>query len=129
MGRCSCRQRGDVNVVAQDAALGHAASFGAFEHHAIERILAARATPRSLDEYVAEQTVRRVADALGEARTTPRDLAEYDRFPGAPQPCSAARTGDPKETPCPNDPAAETTRPTPATPPSTDSDATLTSSD
>src|SRR5271154_5237387 len=36
-----------------DAALGHAATFGAFEHLAIERILAARATPRSLDEYVA----------------------------------------------------------------------------
>ena len=48
-----------------DAALGHAAAFGAFEHHAVERILAARATPRSLDEYVAEETVRRVAEALG----------------------------------------------------------------
>ena len=112
-----------------DAALGHAASFGAFEHHAIERILAARATPRSLDEYVAEQTVRRVADALGDARTTPRDLAEYDRLPGASQPSGAARADDPKETSCPNDPAAETTRPTPVTPPSTDSDDTSTSSD
>jgi transposase len=69
-----------------DAALGHAASFGAFDHHAIERILATRATPRSLDEYVAEQTVHRVADALGQARTTPRDLTEYDRLPGAPEP-------------------------------------------
>jgi hypothetical protein len=106
-----------------DAALGHAATFGAFEHQAIERILAARATPRSLDEYVAEQTVRRVADALGEARTKPRDLAEYDRLPGA------ARAGDPKETPCPNDPAAETTRPKAATSPSTDSDDTSASSD
>jgi len=75
------------------------------------------ATPRSLDEYVAEQTVRRVADALGEARTTPRDLAEYDRLPGASQPSGAAHASDPKETPCPNDPAAETTRPTPATHP------------
>ena len=112
-----------------DAALGHAATFGAFEHLAIERILAARATPRSLDEYIAEHTVRRVTDALGETHTSPRDLAEYDRLPGAPQPAGAARADDPKETPCPNDPAAATTRPTPPTPPSTGSDDTSTSSD
>jgi hypothetical protein len=112
-----------------DAALGHAASFGAFEHLAIERILAARATPRSLDEYVAEETVRRVADALGETRTTPRDLAEYDRLPGAPLPPGVGRTDDPKETSCPNDPAAETTPPKPPTSPSTGSDDTSTSSD
>jgi transposase len=112
-----------------DAALGHAASFGAFEHQAIERILAARATPRALDEYVAEETVRRVADALGETRTAPRDLAEYDRLPGAPQPPGAARADDPKETSCPNDPAAETTPPKPPTSPSTGSGDTSTSSD
>jgi transposase len=112
-----------------DAALGHAASFGAFEHLAIERILAARATPRSLDEYVAEETVRRVADALGETRTAPRDLAEYDRLPGAPQPPGATRADDPTETSCPNDPAAETTPPKPPTSPSTGSDDTSTSSD
>jgi transposase len=112
-----------------DAALGHAASFGAFEHLAIERILTARATPRSLDEYVAEQTVRRIAGALGEGRSTPRDLTEYDRLPGAPQPASAARANAPKETPCPSDPAAESTRPRASTPPSLDSDDTSTSSD
>ena len=81
-----------------DAALAHAARFGAFDHHAIERILAARATPRSLDEYVAEQTVRRVADALGQTRTAPRDLAEYDRLPGGPEPPAPRRRrpqGDP----------------------------------
>jgi transposase len=112
-----------------DAALGHAASFGAFDHHAIERILAARATPRSLDEYVAEQTVRRVADALGRAPTTPRDLTEYDRLPGAPESFGAVRAGDPKEISCPNDPAAETTSPKAPIPPSTDSDDTSSSSD
>jgi len=112
-----------------DAALGHAASFGAFEHQAIERILAARATPRSLDEYVAEETVRRVADALGETRTAPRDLAEYDRLPGAHPPLDATRADDPKETSCPNDPAAETIPPKPPTSPSTGSDDTSTSSD
>jgi transposase len=107
-----------------DAALGHAASFGAFTHQAIARILAVRATPRSLDEYVAEQTVRRVADALGQACTAPRDLAEYDHLPGRDQPSGAPRAGDhqpTQETSCPNDPAAETTRPPSPIKPSTDS--------
>ncbi len=67
-----------------DAALGHAASYGAIEARAVERIVAAHASPRTLDEYVAEQTVRRLADAIGEVRTGPRDLTEYDRIPGAP---------------------------------------------
>lgn len=62
-------------------ALEHAASFGALEHHAVERILATRATPRPLDEYVAEETTRRIEETLGHARTAPRDLTEYDRLP------------------------------------------------
>ena len=112
-----------------DAALGHAARFGAFEHGAVERILAARARPRSLDEYVAEQTVRRIADALGETRTAPRDLVADDRLPGGDrEPSGAARAGD-KETPCPNDPAAETSRPSATTSSSSDSDDTSPSSD
>jgi transposase len=112
-----------------DAALRHAATFGAFEHHAVERILAARATPRSLDEYVAEQTVRRVADALGHPRTSPRDLTAYDRLPGGTEPSGAARANDDKETSWENDPAAEATRPTAQTSPSSDSDDTSSSSD
>jgi hypothetical protein len=74
-----------------DAALGHAAAFGALDHRAVERIVAARATPRTLDEYVAEQTVRRVTEALGAARTEPRALTEYDRLPGTLSPPSALR--------------------------------------
>jgi transposase len=111
-----------------DAALGHAATFGAFEHQAIERILAARATPRSLDEYVAEETVRRVADALGQKRTAPRDLTAYDRLPGEPAPSGAPRAGH-QETPCPSDPAAQAPLPKAETSPSTGSDDTSTSSD
>jgi hypothetical protein len=111
-----------------DAALGHAARFGAFEHHVVERILAARATPRSLDEYVAEHTLRRITNALREARTQPRDLATYDRLPGGPKPLGAARAGD-KETSCPSDPAAATTRPSATTSSSSDSDDTSPSSD
>ena len=62
-------------------ALEHAALFGALEHAAVERILAARSLPRTLDEYVAEETTRRIEATLGHARTTPRDLTEYDRLP------------------------------------------------
>jgi len=64
-----------------DLALGHAAAFGALEHRAVERILAARALPRTLDEYVAQDTARRIEQTLGHARTEPRDLTEYDRLP------------------------------------------------
>lgn len=112
-----------------DAALRHAALFGAFEHQAVERILAARATPRSLDEYVAAETTRRVADALGQERTRPRDLTEYDRLPGGPEHAGAARAGNDQETPCPNDPAAEVTLPRTETSFTSDSDDTSSSSD
>lgn len=64
-----------------DQALAHAASFGALEYRAVERILAARSTPRTLDEYVAEDTARRLEETLGETRTEPRDLTEYDLLP------------------------------------------------
>lgn len=64
-----------------DAALAHAARFGATDHRAVERILAARAAPRTLDEYVAEETARRLEEAFGERRVEARDLTEYDRLP------------------------------------------------
>jgi transposase len=106
-----------------DAALRHAKSFGAFDAQAVSRILAARAAPRSLDEYVAEETVRRITTALGEARTRPRDLTEYDRIPGnGNTPSGAARADDKEETSCPDDKAAHSTRPSATTPPPSDSD-------
>jgi len=78
------------------AALLHARSFGAFEHRAIERILAARAAPRRLAEYVAEETAHRLDDgaqAGGGRDTFLRDLDDYDRLPG---------TGSAKEPSCPS---------------------------
>lgn len=75
------RERYDTADI--DAALGHAAAFGALDHRAVERILAARSAPRTLDEYVAEETARRLEQTLGETRTEPRDLTEYDRLPVA----------------------------------------------
>jgi transposase len=63
------------------AALAHAVTYGAFEHRAVERILSARAAPRSLDEYVAEATTKKLATVVGESDTAPRDLSEYDELP------------------------------------------------
>jgi hypothetical protein len=64
-----------------DAALAHAARFGALDVASVERILARCHRPRSLDEYVAEETAKRIDAALGTGVTTPRDLAEYDALP------------------------------------------------
>ena len=82
-----------------DRALAHAAAFGAVEHAAVERILAARSLPRTLDEYVAEETARRLEETLGHARTVPRDLTEYDRLPvAAPRSRKQETTAWPSET-------------------------------
>ncbi len=62
-------------------ALRRAHAYGAYEHLAIRRILDVTAKPRTLDEYVAEETQRRVAGRLGKDDTRPRDLDEYDRLP------------------------------------------------
>lgn len=75
------------------AALAHARSFGAFEHHAIERILAARAAPRRLAEYVALEAARRLDEPPGAGDTCLRDLDEYDHLP---------LTHISKEAPCPD---------------------------
>lgn len=63
-----------------DAALAHATRFGAFDHDAVLRILEARHPPRTLDEYVSEQTAQRLENELGIRKTKPRDLTEYDRL-------------------------------------------------
>jgi transposase len=93
-----------------DAALGHAALYGAFDPRAVERIVAARSAPRTLDEYVAEETARRMANVLGERRTAPRDLSEYDHLPtcGTSR-LAAANGGSTESSPCPNIPAPPAT--------------------
>jgi transposase len=94
------------------AALVHAHAFGAFECRAIERILAARATPRRLAEYVAEQTAKKLDELPDDRDTFLRDLDEYDRLPTVA-----------KEPPCPDTNSQDPTRS------SNDSDDTSTSSD
>jgi hypothetical protein len=69
--------------------LGHAARYGALGYDPVERILEARHRPRTLDEYVAAETAKKLGEALGEGPTRQSDLREYDRLPG---------TADEKET-------------------------------
>lgn len=92
-------------------ALQHAHSYGAFEQRAIGRILAARAAPRRLAEYVAEETARKLDEPPGDSFL--RDLDEYDRLPGA---TSA------KEPACPSPTESDSLKPQLPTRSSSDSD-------
>ena len=65
------------------AALHHAQAHAALDHHAVERILAARAEPRRLAEYVTEDLTSRLMRNLRGPEAEPRDLTEYDRLPSA----------------------------------------------
>jgi transposase len=114
-----------------DAALAHAARFGALEHRAVERILEARSSPRTLDEYVAEDTARRLEQALGAQRAPSHDLTAYDRLPVIRALSSArALPAEPHQEscPCPNEMASPATPATP-TSSSSGSDDTSSSSD
>jgi hypothetical protein len=113
-----------------DRALGHAAAFGARDHATVERILAARALPRTLDEYVAEDTARRIEQTLGHARAAPRDLTEYDRLPMTT--ASRSRTQETRAWPSeatPPDPSRETAAAEMTSPSAPDSEDTSNSSD
>jgi transposase len=83
------------------AAMVHARQYGAFEYHAIERILAARAAPRRLDEYVAEATEQKLLSVVRQSRTEPRDLSAYDALP------NWSRTTHPGEPACPRLPVPD----------------------
>lgn len=62
-------------------ALEHAQRFAAFEHKAIERILARRARPRTLAEHVETRMAQRLRDEASIEATGARDLEDYDRLP------------------------------------------------
>jgi transposase len=115
--RCILVLRARYDTADLDAALRHAARFGALEHGAVQRILEARSAPRTLDEYVAEDMARKLEERFGKRRTEPRDLTEYDRRPIArPQPVL-------QESSCPDE-AQRPKPPSPATisPPSGSND-------
>ena len=108
--RCILVLRARYDTADLDAALRHAARFGALEHGAVERILEARSAPRTLDQYVAEDTARRLEERLGKRRTEPRDLTEYDRRPLArPLPPPQESTSCPDEAPRSAPPPSATT--------------------
>jgi transposase len=65
-------------------AIAHAASFRAFSYHAVARIVAVRARPRTLEEYVAAETESKLRGLLGEAKCDVRDLRHYDLAPDTP---------------------------------------------
>jgi transposase len=125
--RCILLLRARFETADINAALAHAARFGAFEYAAVERIVEARAAPRTLDEYVAEETARRLEKTLGGSRTAPRDLTEYDRLPVVGAPILPAQPSH--ETSCPSAPPSETTLPAATTSSSNDSGAISSSSD
>jgi transposase len=80
-----------------DDALAHAARFGALEVSSVERILASCHPLRTLDEYVAEETARRIDAVLGPAVTTHRNLAEYDALPRSASASSTTESADGKD--------------------------------
>jgi hypothetical protein len=83
------------------AAMAHAQQYGAFEYHAIGRILAVRAAPRRLDEYVAEATEHKLAAVVRQSRTEPRELTMYDALPNWSRPAT------PGDAACANRPALD----------------------
>lgn len=91
------------------AALRHALRYSAFDHAAVARILETTARPRTLDEYVADATRQKLERWLGECRTEPRELAEYDALP-----CIRPRT--PTGAPCPSQHDDPHRRPPPSGP-------------
>lgn len=88
-----------------DAALAHAARYGALVYDSVERILEARFRPRSLDEYVAAETARELAEQLGYQKTERSDLAEYDRLPGHHQHEETTDANDTPDNTTPQEPA------------------------
>jgi transposase len=89
------RQRFATDVM--DRALERACRFGALHFESVQRILEACHPPRSLDEYVAAETRERMHHALDGHRIEPRDLAEYDRIPGATAALSTIHTDVPPD--------------------------------
>lgn len=67
-------------------ALRHASDYGAFEHGAVARIVAARARPRTLAEFIDDEATRRLRESIGGKVIPPRDLTEYDAMPVTPAP-------------------------------------------
>jgi transposase len=86
-------------------ALERAARHGALRADSVREILTALSRPRSFEEYVSEQTARRLAETIGMDPTEPRDLVLYDEWKASglrrPDCSSHAQESPPCENPAP----------------------------
>jgi transposase len=77
--RCILRQKENYHCDDIDAALGHASKYRAFDGKSVERILKAKARPRTLESTAGEKAGR-ILERLPEVRQRP--LSEYSRLLG-----------------------------------------------
>lgn len=91
-----------TNWAAEDVlrAIEHAYHHAAFGPRDLERILAARAKPRTLDDHLADSARQRIQRALAEAPVEQRGLAAYARLLAGP----ATPNGASRECPDADDP-------------------------
>jgi len=94
------RSQFDTEDIVQ--ALRRAARHGALRADPVYQILTTICRPRTFDEYVSEQTVRRLAETLGADPTEPRDLALYDRWTPCGQRTCAPPSHPQEPSPCEN---------------------------
>ena len=74
--------------------------------------------PRRLEEYIAEETARKLERVIGASATEPRELTEYDALPSwsALRRTEADKPHHPGEPPCPKSESSER-RPAASQPP------------
>jgi len=73
--RCILREKERYNVCDINLALGHACRYRAYDCKAVERILLAKATPRTLESFRNEKAAEHLRAAL--PKIIQRPLAEY----------------------------------------------------
>jgi transposase len=80
------------------AAIEHAHRYGALEARHVERVLLAKARPRTLEEHVSERVRQHVRDSMRSAPVEQRDLDDYARLldgsPSQPDAREASHDGE-----------------------------------
>ena len=100
------------------AALERAVRYGAFAADAVERILAARAQPKTTLEKLAEREQDHFQDLVGDNPVPPRPVTAYrDFFAEDPDHAETAPPADSVDTTNPSDAAADGPAPSPLEPP------------
>jgi hypothetical protein len=91
-------------------ALEHAGRYAAYGADAVERVLRARATPRTLSDRMAQSSRDQIRAALSGSPVRQRELAEYSRLLSGSLPAKGAqedRAHDPTEAHAPKDRAGK----------------------